>query len=261
VNPCPLKTIDAYREDCRRSREFYASNDLHPENAYAELATTVLSSLADTGSVALFTEVEEAVRRMVLRDLRHYQRTGQRQLYFMHSERHRDGRAEAGAAIGALAQARLVPPSMTRIATPVPRFRGMQWIRGGALLDQRLACDHALLDVELVALAKEVPNPRAFPQRLTMALLITEHERCNIDGPLYDRVPMRSCIATFALHKQVGMYFWPRFGLGFVFRMSVVQEARRRGQTGLIVKLDMGERGRLWCRDMELLGLEEISYA
>ncbi|MFB9240366.1 hypothetical protein IV454_24315 [Massilia antarctica] len=258
---CVTKTIEDYREECHQSRQFYASSGLHPSSAHQELASKVLGSLAKTCSAALFGEVEEEVRRMILRDLRHYRRTGQRELWCSHADRYRDGRSEARAAIATLAGAGLVPHSMTHIAVPVPMFRGMELIRGMEPLDKRLACHDALLNVELVSLAREVPNPRAYSQRLTMSLLITEHERRDVDGQFYDRVPVRSCIATFALHKHVSVYFWPRFSLGFVFRFTVVQERRSRGQTALVVKLDMGDKGRLCCRDMELLELEEISCA
>ena len=221
----------------------------------------MLESLAFSGSAQLFTEVEQEVRNIVLRDLRHYKRTGQRTLIYAKANRYEDGRSKARAAIVTLAAAQLVPQSMTRIAAPVPKFLGLEWIRGIEPLNERLAGDDTLLDVELVALAQEVPNPLAYPQNWTMSLLITEHQRCDVDERFYERNPVRSCIATFGMHKSVSLYFWPRFSFGFVDRLRVSQEVRRRGQTALQIKLDMHGKGRLYCRDMELLRLEEISCA
>lgn len=255
------KTIDDFRENCRQSRKFCETHDLHPGNAHSQLASIVLESLASTGSEELFMEVEEEVRRMILRDLRHYKRTGKRTLIYPHRDRCEDGRSKARAAIATLAAAQLVPQSMTLIAMPLPKFIGLEWIRGMDPLNERLKCDDALLDVELVALAQEVPNPRAYPQSWKMSLLITEHQRCDIDERFYERIPVRSCIATFGLHKSVSLYFWPRFSFGFVDRVRVSQEVRRRGQTALQIKLDMHGKGRLYCRDMELLRLEDISCA
>jgi len=255
------KTIDDYRDECRQSREFFETHDLHPGNAYWQLADIVLQSLAETGSAALFAEAEEVVRRMILRDLRHYRRTGQRVLCNPQVGRYRDGGPEARAAIATLAAAALVPQSMTRIAVPPPKFMGLELIRGTEPLRERLLCDGTLLDVELVALAQEVPNPRAYCQHWTMGLLITEHERRDIDERYYERVAVRSCIATFALHEHVTLYFWPRFSFGFVERFRVNSELRSRGQTALQIKLDMHGKGRLCCRDMELMRLEEISCA
>jgi hypothetical protein len=150
---------------------------------------------------------------------------------------------------------------MTRIAAPQPMFMGLELIQDASQLRERLLCDHALLDIELVALARKVPNPIAYPQCWTMSLLITEHAHCDIDELSYSRVAVRSCIATFAMHKHVSMLFWPRFRFGFVFRFRVIQELRPRGQTALQIKLDMGDKGRLYCREMKLLRLEEISCA
>ena len=255
------KTMHEFRDDCERTRQFFESNGSSPRQVNEELAHIVLASLADTASVELFVEVGEDVRRRILRNLRHYRRTGRRELCYAHSGLRRDGRVEARAALATLAAAGLVPQSMTRIADPVPLFRGAEWIRGMGPLNERLAGDQTLLDLTLVGLAQEVTNAHAYPQRLTMSLLVTECERRNVDGLVYKRVAIRSCIATFALQRHVGMYFWTRFSLGHVFRMSVVREARPRGEAALTVKLDMGDKGRLRCRDMELLGLEEISCA
>lgn len=255
------KTISDFREDCRRSRKFCEAHDLHPDNAHPQLASIVLESLASTGSEELFMEVEEEVRRRILRDLRHYKRTGKRTLIYPHADKYEDGRSTARAAIATLAAAQLVPQSMTLIAVPVPKFMGLELIRGMEPLNERIAGDDTLLDVELVALAQEVPNPRAYPQSWTMSLLITEHQRCDIDERFYEQIPVRSCIATFGMHKSVSLYFWPRFSFGFVERVRVSQEVRRRGQTALQIKLDMHGKGRLYCRDMELLRLEEISCA
>jgi hypothetical protein len=232
-----------------------------PDKAHSALASIVLASLAITGSEALFMEVEEEVRRMILRDMRHYKRTGKRTLIYPHAGRREDGRTQARNAIATLAAASLVPQSMTRIAVPVPKFIGLEWIRGIEPLNERLAVDDELLDVELVALAREIPNPRAYPQSVTMTLLITEYQRCDIDEWLYERTPVRSCTATFAMHEYASFYFWPRFSFGFVDRLRVIQEMRPRGQTALQIKLDMHGKGRLYCRDMELIRLEEISCA
>jgi hypothetical protein len=140
-------------------------------------------------------------------------------------------------------------------------FMGLELIRGVNPLRERLVCPDALLDVELVALAREVPNPCAYPQRWTMSLLITEHERRDIVDHSYQRVAVRSCIATFVMHKHVSMSFWPQFRFGFVSRFRVIQEARPRGQTALLIKLEMDGKGRLSCHEMALQGLEEISCA
>jgi hypothetical protein len=255
------KTIDDFREACREAREFCATYDMHPDNAHSDLASIVLESLATTGSEALFMEVEDEVRRMILRDLRRYKRTGQRTLIYPHANKYEDGRLKARAAISTLAAAQLVPQSMTRIAVPARKFMGLDWIRGTEPLNERLKCDDEMLDVELVALAQDVPNPLAYPQSWTMSLLITEHQRCDIDERFYERIAIRSCVATFRMHKSVILYFWPRFNFGFVDRIRVIQEVRRRGQTALQIKLDMHGKGRLYCRDMELLRLEEISCA
>lgn len=255
------KTIGDFREDCRRSRESCVTHELHPSNAHKELASIVMESLASTGSEELFMEVEEEVRRIVLRDLRHYKRTGQRTLIYYHMGKYEDGELKARAAITTLAAAKLVPQSMTHIALPIPKFIGLDWIRGIEPLYERLTCGDALVDVELVALAQEVPNPRAYPQSWTMSLLITEHRRSEIDERSYERTPIRSCIATFRMHERVSLYFWPRFSFGYVDRVRVVQEVRRRGQTALKVKLDMHGKGRIYCRNMELLRIEEISCA
>lgn len=254
--------MDAYRDQCDRAREFCAQHELHPTNAYGELAAIVQRSLAETGSAALFLEVEEEVRRIVLRGLRHYKRTGARDLIIFHSANcYLDEAAQARAAIGTLAAAGLVSASMTRIAAPLPKFMGLELIRGIAPLQERRACGDALLDIELVALAQDVPDPRGFPLRWTMKLLITEHEHHIVDANSYRREPVRSCVATFAMHKNVSLYFWPRFSFGYVERMRVIEEQRRRGQSALVIKLDLHGKGRLTCRDMELLGLEEISCA
>lgn len=256
-----IKSIDDFREDCRRSREFCETHELHPANAHSKLASIVMESLALTGSAELFMEVEDEVRSLVLRDLRHYKRTGQRTLVYPHADRYEDGRARARAAIATLATAQLVPQSMTQIAVPAPKFIGLEWIRGIEPLIERVTCDDALLDIELVGLAQEVSNPRAYPRSWTMSLLITEHQRCDLDDRLYERIPIRSCIATFGLHESVSLYFWPRFSFGMVDRIRVSQQTRPRGQTALQIKLDLHGKGQLHCRDMELLRLEEISCA
>jgi hypothetical protein len=255
------KTIDDFRDDCREAREFCAAYELHRDDAHSRLASIVFESLASTGSAALFMEVEDEVRRIILRDLRRYKRTGQRTLIYPHANRHEDGRSKARAAIVTLAAAQLVPQSMTRIAVPVRKFIGLDRIRGTEPLNERLQCDDEMLDVELVALAQDVPNPRSYPQSWTMSLLITEHRRFDIDERFYERIPVRSCIATFRMHKSVALYFWPRFNFGFIDRVRVSQEVHRRGQTALQIKLEMHGKGRLYCRDMELLRLEEISCA
>lgn len=255
------KTIDDFREDCREAREFCATYDLHPDNAYSKLASIVLDSLASTHSEKLFMEVEDEVRRMILRDLRRYRRTGKRTLIYPHANKYEDGRSKARAALATLAAAQLVPQSMTRIAAPARKFIGLDRIRGTEPLIERIKCDDEMLDVELVALAQDVPNPRAYPQSWTMSLLITEHQRCDIDERFYERIPVCSCIATFRMHKSVILYFWPRFSFGFVDRVRVSQEAHSRGQTALQIKLDMHGKGRIYCRDMELLRLEEIDCA
>lgn len=123
---------------------------------------------------------------------------------------------------------------------------------------ERLPFDQALLAVELVALSQVVPNPRAHAQQWSMSLLITEHERQKIDEQFYKRAAVRSCIATFALHKHVSLHFWPRFGFGHVLRMRVIQEQRSRGRTALQIKLNMVDKGRLYCDHMELLRIDEI---
>ena len=255
------KTVSHYRDRCRVVREFHEKYEQPVAWARSEVADIVLESLAFSDSAELFSEVEQEVRDIVLRDLRHYKRTGQRTLIYPKANRYVDGRADARAAIATLAAAQLVPQSMTRIAVPIPKFMGLEWIRGMEPLNERLTGDDTLLDVELVALAQEVPNPSAYPQSMTMSLLITEHQRCDVDERLYERIPIRSYIATFSMHKNVSMYFWPRFSFGFVDRFRVIQEVRRRGQTALRIKLDMHGKGRLYCRDMELLRLEEISCA
>jgi len=66
-----------------------------------------------------------------------------------------------------------------------------------------------------------------------MSLLITEHERRDIDERFYHRVAVRSCIAAFALHENVSLYFLPRFSFSFVFRVRVIRELRRRGNHGI----------------------------
>jgi hypothetical protein len=251
-------TIEAYREQCRQLRSFGEAHVLSPEDTHGALASTVIESLAGTGSPALFLEVEEQVRQLVLRDLRRFKRTGQRELCYPHAGRYQDGRGAARAAIATLFHADLVSESMTRIAVPQPMFSGMELIGGVHALLERLPLDQTLLDVELVALAQIVPNPRAHAQQWSMSLLITEHERHDIDEEFYERIPVRSCIATFALHKHVTLLFWPRFGFGQVLRMRVIEQQRSRGRTARQVKHTMVDKGRLYCDAMELLRMEEI---
>lgn len=57
------------------------------------------------------------------------------------------------------------------------------------------------------------------------------------------------------------MDFWPRFSLGEVRRFSVIQEGNPFGNRKLIVKLDMGDKGKIMCGDLGLLRLEDISCA
>jgi len=255
----PVLTIDACRELWRKARELFEQYELDPD-----YASIVMRCLAEAGSTALFDECAPEVRQSVLHDLRHYRRTGKRELAWIgggSAGRREDGREQARAAIATLAAAGRIPPSMTRIGEPLPKFMGLELIRGAEALQERRACGDALLDIELVALAQDVPNPRGYPQRWTMKLLITEHERVMLDARGYRREPVRSCVATFALHEYVSMYFWPRFTFGHVDRMRVIQEQLRRGKTRLVVKLDLDGKGRLYCSDMELVGLEEISCA
>jgi hypothetical protein len=64
------------------------------------------------------------------------------------------------------------------------------------------------------------------------------------------------------MRKNVSLHFWPRFSFGHVKRLRLLQETRRGGQTAIQVKLDLGpDKGRLYCTDLELLRLEEISCA
>ncbi|NHZ61478.1 hypothetical protein [Massilia genomosp. 1] len=254
-------TIDDFRNKCDKVRNDAESYHMHPSSAYWELADIVLASLAQTASAALFTESQADVRRIVLRALRHYRRTGQRELCAVPDARLWDGGPEARAAITTLAAANLVPQSMTRIAVPVPVFRGLECIRAIEPLQQRLPAEDSLLRVELVGLAREVPNPRARPDQWTMSLQITEDERRSIDAGAYERVVVRSCVATFAMRRNVWMDFWPRFTLGDVRRFSVIQKGNPFGNRKLIVKLDMGDKGKISCGDMELLRLEDISCA
>lgn len=165
----------------------------------------------------------------------------------------------ARAAIATLVAAKLVPQSMEHIAVPQPMFVGLELIHGATPLRERLLCDDTLLDVELVALAQEVPNPRAYPQCWTMSLLITEHQRLDIDEQMYRRVPLRNLVATFEMRGGVSVYFWPRFSFGFISRFRVIRVSRPRGKTTLQIKLDLHGKGRLYCREMELLQVEEIS--
>ncbi len=72
------KTINDFRDEIRLYRELYERNGLTASNAQAEIAHTVLQSLAETGDTALFVEAEEDVKSRILRDLRHYRRTGRR---------------------------------------------------------------------------------------------------------------------------------------------------------------------------------------
>lgn len=253
-----VKTIDDYRDEYRRMREFHETNGRISISAISEMADIVLASLAVAEKPHLFTEADGAVQRMVLRDLRHYKRTGQRQLIHLHSGNYTDGRALAGAAITTLAAAGLVSQSMQCIAMPQPMFMGLELIRGVDPLRERLGCDDMLLDAELVALARQVPNPLVHAQCWTMSLLVTEHQRVDIDERIYRRVPVRSLLATFALRKSVALYFWPRFSFGSLSRFRVIRESGPRGQTALHVKLDLNGKGRLFCREMELLRIEEI---
>ncbi len=131
----------------------------------------------------------------------------------------------------------------------------MELIRGIGPFNERIACDHALLGVELTGLAQEVLNPLPC---WTLSLSITEYERQLVGDRGYHREAIRRCVATFMLHRNVSLYFWPRFSFGDVYQFRVIQEPRPRGQTALKVRLDMLGKGRLYCRDMELLGLQEI---
>ncbi|NHZ43794.1 hypothetical protein [Massilia aquatica] len=60
---------------------------------------------------------------------------------------------------------------------------------------------------------------------------------------------------------HLDMDFWPRFSLGEVRRFSVIQEGNPFGNRKLIVKLDMGDKGKIMCGDLGLLRLEDISCA
>ena len=253
-----LKTIDDYRDKFRRSCVFHEIHELSPTWAISELAEIVLESLAVTGSPHLFDEADEAVRRIVLRDLRHYKRTGQRQLIHPHAGTCTDGRAVADAAIATLVSAGLVSQSMQCVAVPYPMFTGLESIRGVDPLLERLLCDDTLLDVELVALGQDVSKPRAHSQCWTLSLLITEHERVNVDERTYRRVPFRSLVATFAMRGNVSIDFWPRFSFGHVSRFRVSHASRLRGPEALQIKLDLHGKGRLYCREMELLRIEEV---
>ncbi|UOD29146.1 hypothetical protein INH39_27615 [Massilia violaceinigra] len=252
-------TIDDFRNKCDKARKDAETYHMHPSSAYWELADLVLESLAQTGSAALFTEAEAEVRRIVLRALRHYKRTGRRELCAVPDGRFWDGGPEARAAITTLAAAGLVPQSMTSIAVPVPVFRGLELIRGVGALEQRLPAEDSLLRVELVSLTRVVANPRAYPDQWTMSLQITEDERRNVDGGAYEREVVRCCVATFGMRRNVYMDFWPRFSLGDVRRFSVIQKGNPFGNRKLIVKLDMGDKGKITCGDMELLQIEDIS--
>lgn len=215
-----------------------------------------------TGSAELFLEAGLTVRRMILRDLRHYKRTG-RCRYYLHSSGFWDGEQQAKLALTTLAAAGLVPQSMTRIADPVPLFDGLELIQGIEPLLERIQCDDALLEVRLLGLMLDVRCVRVYPNCLKMSLLITENERQEIGEGKYELHPTRSCIATFAMRVHPSMCFWPSFDLDSIERMRLSRESRPRGQTSIKVKLKLGssQRGRLYCREMELLSLEEVSCA
>lgn len=255
-----VKVIDEYRQKCQEYRELFTNNGFLPNSA--ELACIVLESLAFARSTELYFEVDEEVRRMVLRDLRRFKRTGKRELIFVHANRYKDGRAEAQAAIATLAAKGLVPQSMTQPCKPAPLFVGLEKINGGQPLIERLTCDDSLLNVELVGIAQKVPNPIAYPHSWTMSLHITEHERHQTDEIYYERRAVRSCVATLSLNDRISMYFWPSFRFGYLSYLHIRQESRPRGQTALSIKLGLsGEKGRIYCRDLELIGLEEINLS
>lgn len=123
-----ILAIDAFRERCRQHRNFYEEHGLGPGAMHGDLASIVLESLASTGSPALFLEVENEVRRLVLRDLRRFKRTGERELCYPHADRYQDGRGSARVAIATLFNAGLVSQSMTRIALPQQIFSGLELI-------------------------------------------------------------------------------------------------------------------------------------
>lgn len=255
------KTIDEFREEYRQSLAFHEAYNTPASHAYAELEMIVLESLAVTGNVTLFANSDDGLQRTVLRDLRRFRRTGECVWVSPHSGIYTDGRPRCRAAISALTAAGLLPPFMTHIADPLPRFSGLTFIRGTEQLVERVSCDQDLLDVELVALAQDVPNPLGHPNHWSVALQMIEYERHNIDRDRYQRVAVRSCIATFAMRNSVSVYFWPRFSFGYVNHFRVKRVESGRGKTRLDIKLHMHSKGRLSCDDMELLRLEEIDVS
>ncbi len=228
-----------------------------------EAASIVEASLAQTGSTALFEEADLEVRGIVLYYLRHFRRTGHSEFMTIPGGQRRDGGAQMAAAIATLAAAGLVPQSMARIAVPAPLFAGLELIRGTLPLRERLACGDSLLELELAGMAQDVSNLRARGQRFTMTLLMIENERIDRDAHAYELEPVRACIATFALHQSVTMRFWPNFVLGAYsglsrFHVSTEQWHCRRSMLKVKLVTDRG-KGNLYCRDMELVQLDEVS--
>ena len=169
-----ISTIDDYFIRLRTAEDWAARVDMPAHHSAEECAFIVLESLAVTGNPALFTEVGNSVRQAALRELRHYRRTGRREMVYPHAGTWCDGGPEAMAAIATLAASGLVPQSMLRIATPLPKFIGVDFIDDVAPLRDRLACDDSLLDIELVGMTSEVRNATGFSQGWTMSLLLTE---------------------------------------------------------------------------------------